>query len=120
MNNLTSFLVCIVCSMVVFLTMGVNVFSVYQLLPILIFYFFQVKVFNKSEGSVRKVCYILAFLILLVFPALAQISWYFDINHLASKSSTSGLLFVYLPIYAIIPGIVPCIVAWIVKSKTNK
>lgn len=119
MNKLTAFIVCLLCSAIIFLTLGINIFSVYQLLPILTFYFFQVKVFNKGRGLLLKVCYILTILILLVFPLLAQVSWYFDINRMATKSSTSGLLFVYLPIYAILPGVLPGIVASIFKSKNQ-
>jgi len=117
MNNLTAFLFCVFCSAVAFFVLGINYFALYQLLPIFIFYIFHITVFNKIKGTLLVVCYVLSVLLLLIFPLSAQISWYYDIDHLASKSSTSGLLFVWLPIYAVIPGIIPCLVAWIFKPK---
>ena len=120
MNNSIAFLLCIFCTIIIFSILGLNYFSVYQLLPISLFYFFQVKLFNKSKEFYLKVCYILSMLIFLIFPVLAIIFWYFDINGMASGSSTSGLLFVWLPIYAVIPGIFVCIIAWIIKTKLKK
>lgn len=120
MKNNTALLLCVLCAVFAFLILGVNYFALYQLLPILVFYGFQVKVFNQFTSPASNVCYALAVLILLLFPLLAQISWYFDWNDLASKSSTSGLLFVWLPMYALLPGIVPCLVAWILKAKAEQ
>lgn len=117
MNNLTALVFCFICSIIVFLVVGFNYFALYQLLPIAVFYLFQVTVFKKINGTFQTTCYVLSILMLLIFPLLAQISWYFDINRLASKSSTSGLLFVWLPIYALTAGILPCFVAWMIKPK---
>lgn len=122
MKNITALILCLLCAVVAFLILGFNYFALYQLLPIAVFYIFQVKVFSKIKRSdkVSFICYILSILILLVFPLTAQVMWYFDINNLASKSSTSGLLFVWLPIYAILPGILTCLVAWIINRKLEK
>ncbi len=122
MNNTTAFFICLLCAVVAFLILGFNYFALYQLVPTVVFYLFQLKVFNKSKPSQTALftCYILSILILLVFPLTAQIMWHFDINNLASKSSTSGLLFVWLPIYAVIPGTVICSVAWIINRKSKK
>lgn len=122
MKNTPAFLLCLLCVVAVFLILGFNYFSLYQLLPIAVFYTFQVKVFSKIKRSDKAsfICYILSILILLVFPLTAQVMWYFDINNLASKSSTSGLLFVWLPVYAILPGILTCSAAWIIKRKLKK
>lgn len=122
MNNITALLFCLACSVAAFLILGINYFALYQLLPIAIFYIFQVRVFHniKRTDTVANVFYILSILILLVFPLSAQIMWHFDINGLASKSSTSGLLFVWLPIYAIIPGIITCFIAWIITRKFQR
>ena len=122
MKNTTAFLLCLLCAIAVFLILGLNYFALYQLLPIAVFYTFQVKVFSKIKRSDKAsfLCYILSVLILLVFPLTAQVMWYFDINNLASKSSTSGLLFVWLPVYAILPGILTCSMAWIINRKLKK
>ena len=121
MNNLSAFLLCLLCALAAFLILGFNYFALYQLLPIAIFYIFQLKVFNKIKRSETApfIFYILSLLILLFFPLAMQIMWYFDINNLASKSSTSGLLFVWLPIYAVIPGIITCLIAWILGRKSG-
>jgi len=120
MKKLIVILACLFCTVVAFLVLGLNYFALYQLLPIILFYFFQVKVFSDIEGIWMKICYILAILILLIFPLLAQVSWYYDINGLASKSSTSGLLFVFLPIYASLPGLLICVIAFAIKSNRKK
>ena len=119
MKNTFAFLLCLFCAAVAFLILGFNYFALYQLLPIVVFYIFQIKVFAKIKRITTAffVCYILSILILLTFPLTAQIMWHFDISCLASKSSTSGLLFVWLPIYAILPGIIPCVVAWAMNGK---
>jgi len=122
MKNITALILCLLCAVVAFLVLGFNYFALYQLLPIAVFYIFQLKVFNKIKRSdtASFICYILAILILLVFPLIAQIMWYFDINNLASKSSTSGLLFVWLPIYAVLPGIVICSLTWMISRRSRK
>lgn len=122
MKNITALILCLACAVVAFLVLGFNYFALYQLLPIAIFYVFQLTVFKKINRSDKAafICYILAGLILLVFPLTAQLMWYFDINNLASKSSTSGLLFVWLPIYAVLPGIIICSLAWIMNRKSIK
>lgn len=119
MKNTTALILCLLCAIVAFVVLGFNYFALYQLLPIFVFYLFQVKVFSKIKRShtAAFVCYLLSIAILLVFPLIAQIMWHFDINELASKSSTSGLLFVWLPIYAVLPGIFPCIAAWLMMRN---
>ena len=122
MKNITALILCLSCAVVAFLVLGFNYFALYQLLPIAVFYIFQLKVFNKIKCSdmASFICYILAILILLVFLIIAQIMWYFDINNLASKSSTSGLLFVWLPIYAVLPGIVICSLTWMISRRSRE
>lgn len=122
MKNITALILCLSCAIVAFLVLGFNYFAFYQLLPIAIFYVFQITVFKKIKRSEKTafICYILAILILLLFPLAAQIMWYFDINSLASKSSTSGLLFVWLPIYSVLPGTLMCFLAWIISGRSGK
>ncbi len=122
MKNRTAFLLCLLCSVAAFLILGLNYFALYQLLPIVVFYIFQLKVFKKIKRpqTAPFIFYMLSLLILLAFPLAAQIMWYFDINSIASKSSTSGLLFVWLPIYAVLPGIMTCSMAWIIMRKSEK
>lgn len=117
MNKYLALAFCIICSIVPFIAIGINYFALYQLLPIVVFYLFQRSVFKHVTSTQIKVCYVLAILTLLIFPIAAQLAWYFDVNKLASKSSTSGLLFVFLPIYATLPGLIPCLIASHIKSK---
>lgn len=119
MSKPIAFLCCLFCAVVVFFTLRFNYFSIYQLLPIVLFYISQVTVFRDINSWSIRICYALAIICLLIFPLFTQLGWYFDINKMASKSSTSGLLFVFLPIYAILPGILPCVIAWVIKSKNN-
>lgn len=121
MKNITVLILCLSCSLVAFLVVGFNYFALYQLLPIAVFYVFQLTVFNKIKRSDKLsfICYILSILILLLIPLTAQIMWYFDINNLASKSSTSGLLFVWLPIYAVVPGMLISFLALIFRKNSR-
>lgn len=122
MKNSIALALCLTCAIAAFLILGFNYFALYQLLPITVFYIFQMTVFSKINRSdkVSLIFYILSILILLIFPLAAQLMWYFDINNLASKSSTSGLLFVWLPIYALIPGLITCLAAWITSRNFGK
>lgn len=120
MNKIIPFVCCLSCAAVAFLVLGINYFAAYQLLPIIVFYLFQRSVFKTIPTAAIKLCYISAILILLAFPLLAQLSWYFDINGSASSSSTSGLLFVFLPIYATLPGLLPCAIAAYLKQKQKE
>ena len=122
MRNTTALILCLSCAVAAFLILGFNFFALYQLLPIVVFYVFQITVFKKINRSDKAsfTFYIMSILILLVFPLAAQLMWYFDINNLASKSSTSGLLFVWLPIYALLPGIITCSIAWMINRKFGK
>lgn len=119
MKNRTAFLLGLFCSAVAFLTLGFNYFALYQLLPIVVFYLFQVKLFKGVSSTSLKICYLLAIIILLAFPLLVQLSWYFDLFSFKSKSSTSGLIFVWLPLYALLPGLLPCVIASWIKSKNK-
>ncbi|MET4083157.1 hypothetical protein ABIB40_003126 [Pedobacter sp. UYP30] len=114
-NNYKSLILCMVCSALVFVLLGINFFSVYQLVPILTFYIFQRTTFHDIHGLYLKLCHLLSIIAFLVYPLSMQIGWYFDINKMASASSTSGLLFVYLPIYSTILGLIPSLAAIVIK-----
>lgn len=115
--NHVELLICLICSILVFILLGINFFSLYQLIPILIFYIFTRTTFKHINGFYIKVCYSLSVIAFLLYPLAMQIGWYFDINEMASGSSTSALLFVYLPIYSTVLGIVPSCAAIFLNRK---
>lgn len=117
MNKIIPLVCCLSCAAIAFLVLGINYFAAYQLLPIIVFYLFHRSVFKTIPTAAIRLCYISAILILLAFPLLAQLSWYFNLKGSASSSSTSGLLFVFLPIYATLPGLLPCAIAAYLKQK---
>lgn len=111
------YVLCLLCAILVFVLLGLNFFAAYQLLPILIFIIFRRKVFQTIKGQYVRLCYALSVLAFLLFPLVMQIGWYFDINEMSSGSSTSGLLFLYLPIYSIFLGLIPALLAIFIKRK---
>ena len=111
------YLLCLVCSVMVFVILGINLFAVYQLLPIAIFLIFHKKVFLASKGRYLQFCYWLTILGFLLYPLTMQLAWRLDLFHIATGSSTSGLLFVYLPIYAVSIGLVPALIGEILKKR---
>ena len=120
MNKIIPLICCLSCAAVAFLVLGINYFAAFQLLPIIVFYLFQRSIFKNISNVAIRLCYIFAILILLAFPLMAQLSWHFDINGSATRSSTSGLLFVFLPIYATLPGLLPCTIAAYLKQRQKR
>lgn len=110
------YLLCLICTIMAFVILGINLFAVYQLLPIAIFLIFHKKVFLASKGRYLTFCHQLTILAFLLYPLTMQLAWRLDLYHIATESSTSGLLFVYLPIYAVSLGLISALIGAILKK----
>jgi hypothetical protein len=87
-------------------TAGIG-FLILNLLPAMLFFGFHLYIFNKIHTNFLRGCYIVASLSLVIYPMVMYTMWYFDIAEIATRSSTSGLLFVTVPISSILCGIIP-------------
>lgn len=87
-------------------TAGIG-FLIFNLIPVILFFGFHIYIFNKMQTFFLRGCYIAASLSLVIYPMIMYTMWYFDISEIATRSSTSGLLFVTVPISAIFCGIIP-------------
>ncbi len=87
-------------------TAGIG-FLILNLFPQMLFFCFHIYIFNKMQTFFLKGCYIAASFSLVIYPIVMYTMWYFDIAEIATRSSTSGLLFVTVPISAIGFGIIP-------------
>ena len=92
-------------------------FLIVNLLPAMLFFGFHLYIFNKIQTVFSRVCYIVASLSLVIYPMIMYTMWHFDIAEIATKSSTSGLLFVTVPISSILFGIIPVAIA-LLKRKS--
>ena len=107
------------CALLVFATEGFHPFAVWNCVPILVAYLFAVMILEKARGLWRNVDprikgSLIGFVVAAVGVTLfTHIAWVTDLGRVASASSTSGLLFLFLPIYSVILGIVGSILGLI-------
>lgn len=96
-----------------------NIFSLWVLLPLIVIYALTIVV--GRSGKKPHVAAVIGFLI-PVIPLLwiVHIQWYFDINGVATSSSTSALIFAVLPVYCFILGAIGYALGYAVGLKLNK
>lgn len=96
-----------------------NIFSLWVLLPLIVIYALTIVV--GRSGKKPHVAAVIGFLI-PVIPLLwiVHIQWYFDINGVATGSSTSALIFAVLPVYCFILGAIGYALGYAVGLKLNK
>lgn len=87
-------------------TVGIG-FLILNLLPAMLFLGFHIYIYDKIHTVFLRGCYVVALLSLVVYPMIMYTMWYFDIAEIATRSSTSGLLFVTVPISSLLCGIIP-------------
>lgn len=89
-----------------------NPFALWNASPLLISYYLVSKGIriNSKPVLIGFVFYTIASLGLLLFGHFA---WYFDWQGTKTGSSTSGLIFIFLPVYAVILGGVGYLFGWL-------
>lgn len=88
-----------------------NPFAYWNNAPIL-FAYFVFRYTGQGEFEI-PLAGTLAFSILTVgIIVLAHMAWFFNWGNTATGSSTSGLIFIFIPIYALIAGLVGLLIGW--------
>ena len=102
----------------IFVTEEFNPFAFWNMLPILVAFGIYGR-WRQNAPNPRRYpafgCLIGA--MLLIVPV--HIAWLFDIGGFASGSSTSGITFLFLPFFALVPAVIGCIVAMGIDQFKN-
>ena len=110
----------VICSAIVVITEGVkpNLFTVWNLLPVIYCYLLFRKAISNSSITMigGSVGFALTGIPLLLFVHAA---WFFDWEGTKTGSSTGGLIFVFIPIYSIIVGGIGYLVGWLIAKARN-
>jgi hypothetical protein len=112
MKNLTLVIISAASAITVSVAAGFNYILIWNLLPAVAFYFITKKYFNnwKVLKISSKICLILLVLFLIIFPTISAVMWIFDVEEAKSGSSTAGLIFIFIPIYAFLFSLIPFII----------
>ncbi|SFN12953.1 MULTISPECIES: hypothetical protein [Chryseobacterium] len=119
MKKLIVPLICLLAAVLNLLLLKFSFITWFVLAPIVLFFIFHTLIINAMHSLAIRICYGLAFMILLIFPLLLPIIFYFNIGGIA-EDGQSALAFVFLPIYACMLGVLPCLVALILKKRNRK
>jgi hypothetical protein len=83
----------------------INPMIVWTAMPLIIGYLIINKAWNRKSQKKLRQGY--AFLALSIgFSFLYHLMWFFDVDHTKTGGSTSALIFVWFPIYAVILGFI--------------
>lgn len=121
MKNLTLIIILIVSAIIIIVAVGFNLFLVWNLLPIVVFYFVSKKYFNNWSvlKTFSKICLILLAVFLIIFPTAICTMWIFNIGEIATGSSTAGLIFIFIPVSAFVFSLIPYIILHLLGIKQN-
>ena len=78
-----------------------NPFWVWNALPIVLGYVLLSRSVKRSSRPIPELSYVIA---TTCFVVLFHIAWMLDLGGTQTGSSTSGLIFIFLPIYAVLLG----------------
>ncbi|WP_223606183.1 hypothetical protein [Chryseobacterium sp. OSA05B] len=119
MKKLIVPLICLLAVVLELLLVRFNFEAWFVLAPIVLFFIFHTLIINAMHGLAIKICYGLAFMIMLIFPLSLPVIFYFNIGG-AAEDGQSALAFVFYHIYACMLGVLPCLVALIFKKRNKK
>jgi hypothetical protein len=94
-----------------------NFFTVWNLLPILVYYFLLKKGLPFWKNIIIKITLFLTGITLLLFPVIIHLMWAFDFGETKTGSSTSALVFIFIPVWALLFAFLPITVQLIYISK---
>ncbi len=117
---LISFL--LLCSIFILLVEGVSadIFIFWNLLPIVIGYFVLKYSFVNRASFVSSLPGFGYLILGIGFSILAHAAWFFDWGETQTGSSTSGLMFIFIPVFSIVFGGVGFIVGGILHRLLQK
>lgn len=113
----------ILCSLYIVFTEGgsPNMFTIWNLSPIFLCYFILKNSFKEKNKSSRwnSICFTLTTVGSIIYVHTA---WWQNWQEIKTGSSTSAIIFIFLPIYSIILGSIIFFFSWfiglIIKNKT--
>ena len=94
-----------------------NIFTIWNLIPILIYYFLFKNWIKYRNKTLVKFSLILNGIFLIIFPLVVNVMRAFDIQWFKTWSSTSAIIFIFIPLYAILFSIIPAITQVVFISK---
>ena len=88
-----------------------NPFAYWNNAPIL-FAYFVLQETGKGEFEIPLAGTLTFSVFTVGLVVLAHMAWFFNWGSMTTGSSTSGLIFIFIPIYALIAGVVGLILGW--------
>ena len=109
----------VVCAGLIVLAEGVapNLFTLWNLVPLFISYLlFAVAIYKKNTGLLVGAIGYSLFGIGISF--VGHTAWYFDWYQIKTASSTSALIFIFLPVFSLIIGILGYTLGRVIEKFT--
>lgn len=111
MKNYIFYFLLLISAIFIYITEGMlfNLFALWGMLPLFIS-FVMFRYAKKKKSSVARAY---SFLLASMVPTTYfHLTWFLNINDLQTGSSTASLIFLFIPIYAIIAGAIGYFFAW--------
>lgn len=95
-----------------------NPFALWNLLPVAVGYSLVEDAYTKSSTDRSRLWPAAGYnLICTSFVIFIHMAWFFDWDRFATGSSTSGLVFLFLPVYAFAGGMAGLLVGYIFRRR---
>jgi len=112
-NQRTALYILIICAVMFYGLAGVlfNPFIIWTALPLYIAYF-RLRAAIQLQSRLKYVGFLEFSLVSIGFSLFYHLPWFFDWWGTKTSSSTSALIFIFLPVYAVILGFVGLFIGW--------
>jgi hypothetical protein len=96
----------VIVGLLVIIVEGLNGFAIWNLLPVSLVLAAVLTIQWRHRAGKRLRSFVVGFgLATLGVVAFAHLAWYFDWGETATGSSTAGLIFIFIPLWATIFGV---------------
>ncbi len=105
MKGYIFYIVLIALSLFIYITeeASFNVFTIWNMLPLIIS--LAIYKLGHKQGTKTNIYGAYGFLIgCMLLTGYIHLAWFFDWEGTKTASSTAGLIFIFIPIYSLIPG----------------
>ncbi|MDP8248429.1 MAG: hypothetical protein P9M00_09860 [Candidatus Tritonobacter lacicola] len=109
----------ILCALFIVYVEGVQPFAIWNCVPVAIVYLIIRVALKKAEGVWRNMPLsrrmgLIGFSIFtLAFTLFLHFAWLFDLGQIATSSSTSALIFIFIPPYSLAAGGIGLFIGWL-------
>lgn len=86
------------------------IFLPWSCLPLILFVLFLRFRFRPVEGAFKKLYVLALFIPLVLFPGYLHLLWLFDVDGIASGSSTAAILLIWIPAWSLVMAL-PIVIA---------